>query len=182
MLLRTLPSLLAAAVLAGLCTGASAALKPGDAAPDFTTEAAIGGKEFRFALADALKKGPVVLYFFPKSFTKGCTVEAHLFADASDKFAALGATVVGISNDDIETQKKFSTEACRDKFAVGADHDTAIIKQYDAKMAMMPMSDRISYVISPEGKVIYVYASMDPQDHVANTMKAVEDWKASHKQ
>jgi peroxiredoxin len=181
MKLRILTSLFAAAALAGLYTNASAALKPGDAAPDFTTEAALGGKESRFALADALKKGPVVLYFFPKSFTKGCTVEAHLFADASEKFSALGATVVGISADDIETQKKFSTEACRDKFAVGADHDMAIIKQYDAKMTTMPLSDRISYVISPEGKVIYVYASMDPQDHVANTMKAVEDWKASHK-
>jgi peroxiredoxin len=181
MKLRILPSLFAAAALAVLSTGALAALKPGDAAPDFTTEAALGGKESRFALADALKKGPVVLYFFPKSFTKGCTVEAHLFADATEKFNALGATVVGISADDIETQKKFSTEECRDKFAVGADHDMAIIKQYDAKMATMPLSDRISYVISPEGKVIYVYASMDPQDHVTNTMKAVEDWKAAHK-
>ena len=182
MLLRTLPSLLAAAVLAGLCTGASAALKPGDAAPDFTTEAALGGKESRFALADALKKGPVVLYFFPKSFTKGCTAEAHLFAEATDKFSALGVTVVGISNDDIETQKRFSSEECRNKFAVASDHDTVIAKQYDAKLTAMPMADRISYVISPEGKVIYVYASMDPQDHVANTMKAVEDWKAAHKQ
>ena len=174
-------TLLASATLATLCTPASAALKPGDAAPDFATEAAMGGKEFRFALADALKKGPVVLYFFPKSFTKGCTVEAHLFAEATEKFNALGATVVGISNDDIATQKRFSTEECRDKFAVASDHDTAITKQYDAKLATMPMSDRISYVIAPDGKILYAYASMDPQDHVANTMKAVEDWKAAHK-
>ena len=181
-MLRRLTPLLAAAALACLGTSAHAALKPGDTAPLFTTEAAVGGKQMPLVLADALKKGPVVLYFFPKSFTSGCTVEAHLFADATDKFAELGATVVGISNDDIETQKKFSTEACRDKFAIGADHDTAIIKQYDAKMAMMPMSNRISYVISPDGKIIYEYSSMDPQDHVANTMKAVEDWKATHKQ
>jgi peroxiredoxin len=174
-------TLLATAALATLCTPAGAALKPGDAAPDFTTEAALGGKEFKFALADALKKGPVVLYFFPKSFTKGCTVEAHLFAEASEKFAALGATVVGISNDDIETQKRFSTEECRDKFAVAADHETTIARQYDAKLAAMPMADRISYVIAPDGKIVYAYASMDPQDHVANTMKAVQDWKASHK-
>jgi len=174
-------TLLAGALLAALCTPAGAALKPGDAAPDFTTEAAIGGKEFRFALGDALKKGPVVLYFFPKSFTKGCTAEAHLFAEATEKFAALGATVVGISNDDIATQKRFSTEECRDKFAVASDHDTAIAKQYDAKLTAMPMSDRISYVISPEGRIIYTYASMDPQDHVANTMKAVGDWKAARK-
>ncbi len=178
---RFLPLLFAAAALAGACAPANAALKPGDAAPDFTTEAAIGGKEFRFTLADALKKGPVVLYFFPKSFTPGCTVEAHLFAEATAKFATLGATVVGISHDDIATQKKFSTEECRDKFAVGADPDSKIIKSYDAKLTALPMSDRISYVISPEGKVLYEYASMDPEHHVANTMKAVEDWKAAHK-
>src|SRR3954453_4855752 len=128
-------SLLAAAGLSSLCLPAAAALKPGDAAPDFTTEAAIGGKEFRFSLADALKKGPVVLYFYPKSFTQGCTVEAHLFAEATPRFAALGATVVGISHDDIATQKKFSTEECRDKFAVGADPDSKIIRSYDAKLA-----------------------------------------------
>jgi peroxiredoxin len=174
-------SALAVAALATLCAPAGAALKPGDAAPDFATEAALGGKEFRFALADALKKGPVVLYFFPKSFTKGCTAEAHLFAEATDKFSALGATVVGISNDDIETQKRFSSEECRNKFAVASDHDTVIAKQYDAKLTAMPMADRISYVISPEGKIVYAYASMDPQDHVANTMKAIEDWKAAHK-
>ena len=174
-------TLLATATLATLCTPASAALKPGDAAPDFATEAAMGGKEFRFALADALKKGPVVLYFFPKSFTKGCTVEAHLFAEATEKFAALGATVVGISNDDIETQKRFSTEECRDKFAVASDHDTAIAKQYDAKLTAMPMADRISYVISPDDKILYAYSSLDPADHVNRTMKAVQDWRAAHK-
>lgn len=176
---RFLPALLAAA-LAAFSATASAALKPGDAAPDFTTEAAKGGKEFKFSLADALKTGPVVLYFYPKSFTQGCTVEAHLFAEATEKFAALGATVVGISHDDIATQKKFSTEECRDKFAVGADPDSKIIKSYDAKLTALPMSDRISYVISPEGKVIYEFASMDPSNHVANTMKAVEDWRAKH--
>ena len=104
-----------------------------------------------------------------------------MFADATDKFAEMGATVVGISHDDIATQLKFSKEACRDKFAVGADPDSVIIKAYDAKMAMLPMSGRISYVISPDNKILYEYSSLDPQDHVANTMKAVQDWKASHK-
>ena len=179
---RALAPLAAAVALAALAGPAGAALKKGDAAPDFTTEAAIGGKEFKFSLADALKKGPVVLYFYPKSFTQSCTVEAHLFAEATPKFAELGATVVGISHDDIATQKKFSTEECRDKFAVGADPDSKIIKSYDAKLAALPMSDRISYVISPEGKVLYEYASMDPSDHVANTMKAIQDWKATRKQ
>src|SRR5271169_2579933 len=98
---------------AGLNCGVSqAALTVGDSAPEFTAQAAIGGNEFTFALADALKKGPVVLYFYPKAFTKGCTVEAHNFSDATDRFKALGATVVGISNDDIETLKKFSVLEC----------------------------------------------------------------------
>ena len=181
MTLRFPLSLAAATALAGIASVAHAALKPGDTAPDFSTQAAVGGKEMPFALADALKKGPVVLYFFPKSFTSGCTAEAHMFADATDKFAALGATVVGISHDDIATQIKFSKEECRDKFAVGADPDSKIIKAYDAKLAMMPMSGRISYVISPDSKILYEYSSLDPQDHVANTMKAVQDWKSSHK-
>jgi peroxiredoxin len=171
----------AAIALAAGVGAAHAALKPGDAAPDFTTQAALGGRTMDFALAQALRKGPVVLYFFPKSFTQGCTAEAHMFADATDRFAALGATVIGISHDDIATQVKFSREECRDKFAVGADPDSRIIKAYDAKLAMMPMSDRISYVIAPDGKVIYTYQSLDPQNHVANTMKAVQDWKAAHR-
>ena len=176
-----LPSLLAAAALMGLTATANAALKPGDTAPLFTTEAAVGGKAAPLGLADALKKGPVVLYFFPKSFTSGCTLEAHLFAEATDKFAALGATVVGVSHDDIATQIKFSKEECRDKFAVAADPESAIIKSYDAKLAMLPMSGRISYVISPDDKIIYTYSDLDAAEHVNKTMKAVQDWRATHK-
>lgn len=181
-MLRRLTPLLAAATLAGLCATAHAALKPGNTAPLFTTDAAVGGKQMPLVLTDALKKGPVVLYFFPKAFTSGCTLEAHLFADASEKFAALGATVVGVSHDDIATQIKFSKEECRDKFAVAADPESAIIKSYDAKLAMLPMSGRISYVISPDDKILYEYSSMDPSLHVANTMKAVQDWRTTHKQ
>ena len=178
MLRRLAP--LAGAALIGLTATAHAALKPGDAAPLFTTEAAVGGRRMPLVLADALRKGPVVLYFFPKAFTAGCTLEAHLFADATEKFAALGATVVGVSHDDIATQVKFSKEACRDKFAVAADPSAAIIGAYDAKMATREMSDRISYVISPDRRILYEYASMDPSDHVKNTMKAVQDWRAAH--
>jgi thioredoxin-dependent peroxiredoxin len=179
---RHLASALAAAALAGAALSAHAALKPGDTAPLFTTEAAVGGKQKPLVLADELKKGPVVLYFFPKSFTSGCTLEAHLFAQATDKFAALGATVVGISHDDIATQLKFSKEECRDKFAVAADPQSDIIKSYDAKMAVLPYSDRISYVITPDDKILYTYSSLDPADHVNRTMKAVQDWRSSHKQ
>ena len=179
-MLRRPTPLFAAIALAGLGASANAALKPGDAAPLFTTDAAVGGKQMPLVLADALRKGPVVLYFFPKSFTSGCTLEAHLFADATEKFAALGATVVGVSHDDIATQIKFSKEECRDKFAVAADPESAIIKSYDAKMAVMPYSDRISYVITPDDKILYTYSSLDPADHVKNTMKAVEDWRSKH--
>ncbi len=161
---------------------AQAALKPGDKAPDFSTDAALGGKAFRFKLADALAHGPVVLYFFPKAFTSGCTVEAHEFAEATARFNALGATVIGVSNDDIATLKRFSVEACRNKFAVAADADSRVIRSYDAKIAFMPgMADRISYVIDPAGRIAYAYGSLDPEGHVANTMKVVEKLAAEAK-
>ena len=111
---------------------ASAALKVGATAPDFTAPATLGGKEFTFALADALKHGPVVLYFYPAAFTKGCTIEAHEFADAMPQFEALGVTVIGVSHDNIETLNKFSTTECRSKFPVAADADEHIMKSYDA--------------------------------------------------
>lgn len=169
------------ALAAGLGS-AHAALAIGASAPDFSADAALGGKPYRFALAETLKKGPVVLYFYPKAFTSGCTVEAHQFAEATPKFAALGATVVGMSNDDIETLKKFSVEACRNQFAVAADPGAKIIKQYDAGLAIVPnMADRISYVISPQGKVLLAYSSMDPDGHVNAALKAVEQWKATAK-
>jgi peroxiredoxin len=169
----------AAVLLAGACGSSIAALKIGDQVPDFTTQAALAGEASKFTLSQVLKKGPVVLYFYPKAFTSGCTIEAHNFAEASEKFNALGATVVGISNDDIETLKKFSVEACRNKFMVAADSGAQIIKKYDAALMMMPnTADRISYVISPQGKVLYVYSSLSPDNHVENTMHAVEQWHA----
>src|SRR5690349_4402967 len=116
----------------GFVTPGSAALQTGAKAPDFTADASLAGKEFKFSLADALKKGPVVLYFYPAAFSKGCTIEAHEFADATDKFAELGATVIGVSYDNIETLNKFSTTECRNKFAVAADVDQSIMKSYDA--------------------------------------------------
>ena len=171
---------LASLLLAGIGSNALAALAVGATAPDFTTEAARAGTAFRFSMAETLKKGPVVLYFYPKAFTSGCTIEAHNFAEATPKFNALGATVVGVSNDDIETLKKFSVEACRDKFAVAADKGARIMKDYDAALwVKTDMADRISYVISPQGKVLYVFSSLSPDQHVENTLKAVQNWRAS---
>jgi peroxiredoxin len=156
-----------------------AALKVGDKAPDFTTEATLAGKPFKFSLADALKSGPVVLYFYPAAFTPGCTVEAHEFAEATDKFKALGATVIGVSHDTIDTLNKFSVQECRNKFAVAADGDQKITKAYDSILFIKPeYANRTSYVISPEGKIIYEYTALNPDKHVSNTMAAVQKWAA----
>jgi thioredoxin-dependent peroxiredoxin len=156
-----------------------ATLQPGASAPDFTTHATLAGKAFQFSLADALKKGPVVLYFYPAAFTPGCTVEAHEFAEATADFKALGATVIGVSHDDIETLNKFSVSECRNKFAVAADPDQHIMKAYDAVLKMKPsLADRTSYVISPEGKILYSYSALSPDQHVANTLAAVKKWAA----
>lgn len=160
-------------------TPAMAALKVGKLAPDFTTTATLAGKPFEFHLADALKKGPVVLYFYPAAFTKGCTVEAHLFAEATDDFAALGATVIGVSKDDIETLNKFSVSECRSKFAVAADPSLAIARSFDAKIPLVSYADRTSFVILPDATISYVHSALSPDEHVKNTLAAVKAWKAT---
>ncbi|HEY4848839.1 MAG TPA: peroxiredoxin [Methylocella sp.] len=166
-------------------TAAWAALKPGDAAPDFTVDAALGGKEFTFSLTEALKKGPVVLYFYPKSFTSVCTIEAHEFAENIENFAATGASVIGISGDKIEVQRDFSSKECRDKFPVGADPNFSIIKSYDAAFNIplvgAAFANRISYVISPDGKILYAYSDSNAEKHIKNTLAAVRKWREEHK-
>jgi peroxiredoxin len=171
-------ALLAAAALAS-APAAHAALSVGAPAPDFTADAAVGGQAFSFHLAEALKKGPVVLYFYPKAFTSGCTVEAHQFAEATEKFKAMGTTVIGMSNDDIGTLKKFSVEACRSKFAVAADAGGKVIKDYDVALKLIPgtMADRVSFLIAPDGKVAAVHASMNPDGHIDAMLKAVQQLK-----
>ncbi len=169
-----------AVVLVGLAASpVCAALKVGEKAPDFNAEASLGGKVFNFSLADALKNGPVVLYFYPAAFTKGCTIEAHDFADATAEFKKLGATVIGVSHDNIETLNKFSVSECRSKFAVAADPDGKVIGEYDAKIPLLPYSSRTSYVISPKGEILMEYNDMNPDQHVAKTMEAVKKWNAS---
>src|SRR6202166_4855803 len=159
-----------------------AALKTGAQAPDFTTEATLAGKPFKFSLADALKKGPVVLYFYPAAFTPGCTVEAHEFAEATDKFKALGATVIGVSHDPIEKLNRFSVSECRNKFAVASDADGSVMKAYDSVLPVKPeYANRTSYVIAPTGEIIYSYTDLKPDAHVENTMAAVKKWQDAHK-
>ncbi len=160
---------------------AYAALTVGAVAPDFTAKASLGGREFDFSLAEALKKGPVVLYFYPAAFTKGCTIEAHEFAAATDKFAALGATVIGVSHDGITTLDKFSVSDCRSKFAVAADPNSTVIKAYDTVMAKNPaFADRTSYVIAPDHTIIFSLTDGDPYKHVDQTMAAVKKWRDAH--
>ena len=172
-------ALLVATALAAttLSVPASAELPKGAAAPDFTTQGTLAGKPFTFHLRQALKKGPVVLYFYPKAFTQGCTLEAHAFAEATADFAKAGATVVGMSADDLPALVKFSREACRDKFAVGIA-SPAVIKAYDVDLKREGVSTglttRTSYVIGRDGRVKLVHSNMDYRDHVRLTLEAVK--------
>lgn len=160
-----------------LATPALADLKVGAPAPDFTLPATLGGKEFTFHLADALKKGPVVVYFYPAAFTTGCTVEAHDFAAAMPQYAAAGASVIGVSHDPIATLDKFSTSECQSKFPVAADADKKVMKSYDATMLFGAVASRTSYVIGQDGKVKFAYSNLDPDGHIAGTLKAAQALK-----
>ena len=168
---------LCALVLAGTTAPAWAALDVGDKAPDFTAPAALAGKQFRYSLGEALARGPVVLYFFPAAFSVGCSAEAHEFAQAIGQFEALGASVIGVSTDDIETQLKFSMQACQGKFPVASDAGRTLIKSYDAAMMIMPdYANRVSYVIGPDHSVLYSFQSLNPSRHVERTLGALRDW------
>jgi thioredoxin-dependent peroxiredoxin len=171
----------ALAIATGLRAPAWAALAIGAKAPPFTLQASQGGNVFTFDLAAALKKGPVVLYFYPAAFTTGCTIEAHEFADAIDQYKALGATVIGVSHDPIDKLQKFSVSECRSKFAVAADTNQAVMKSYDAILPQHPeYANRTSYVIAPDGTIVYTYTSLDPALHVQNTLTALKAWEADH--
>ena len=169
-------------LMALLVTPALASLTVGAKAPDFSATASMGGKQFKFALADAMKKGPVVLYFYPAAFTPGCTIEAHNFADAMPDFEKLGASVIGVSHDNIETLDKFSLTECRSKFPVAADSTGKIMQDYDAVSVGNPeRAARTSYVIAPDGKVLYTYTAGDPTHHVEYAMAAVQKYVSEHK-
>ncbi|MDQ2860971.1 MAG: peroxiredoxin [Pseudomonadota bacterium] len=162
---------------------AFAALKVGTTAPEFSAPAYQGGKPLTFDLAASLKKGPVVLYFFPAAHTSGCNLEAHLFADAIDQFHAEGATVIGVTAGNIDQLAAFSTETehCSGKFPVASDPNAVIAKSYHATLAMGPKwSDRTSYVIAPSGKILLAYSNLNPTQHVAETLAAVKSWRAAH--
>ncbi len=164
-------------------TSTLAALKVGVVAPDFSAPGYQGGKPLTFHLARALHDGPVVIYFFPAAHTSGCNLEAHLFADAIDQFHALGATVIGVTAGNLDQLAAFSseTEHCSGKFPVAADPHAAIARTYDALLPIPPgISNRTSYVIAPNGKVIFVYSNLGADKHVSETLAAVKAWKASN--
>lgn len=178
--MKHLAALLAVAAFTVPAT-AYAALPVGAKAPDFSTEAAVGGKSFTFALKSALKKGPVVLYFFPAAFTSGCTIEAHEFAEASDEFKKNGATLIGLTAGNADRIKEFSVQECRNKFPVGLATPTTITG-YDVTLPQKAgWTNRTSYVIAPNGKVIYMLSEPSPEGHVKGTMAAVKAWKAKKK-
>ena len=163
-----------------LSFSARAALDVGEQAPNFTTEAALSGSVYRYSLSESLRKGPVVLYFFPAAYSDGCSVEAHFFAEAIGEFNALGATVVGVSGDDIETLTKFSVQACQSKFPVASDQTQSVMKSFDAVMQTRPeYANRISYVIAPDGTIVYHYMSLNPTKHVEKTLAALRSWNES---
>lgn len=173
-------------VLAGIATlsipaSLPAELPQGAAAPDFTTQGALAGKVFNYNLKTALRKGPVVLYFYPKSFTQGCTIEARAFAAAIKDYKAAGASVIGLSVDTIQTQQEFSRKECSDKFPVGVA-TPAIIASYDVHLkkpdgSQTGLSSRTSYVIGRDGKVKLSYTEMNPHEHVKRTLAAVRALK-----
>lgn len=147
-------------------------LAVGDKAPEFAATGALAGKTFNFTLSDKLKQGALVLYFFPKVFTSGCTKEAHEFAEKTAEFNRLGANVIGMSADSIDQLAKFSTEECRDKFAV-ARASPEIIRAYGVKMPGVAMTNRTSYVIAPDGRIVMVHSALDYSQHVAKSLEAV---------
>ena len=182
---------LAGLVLSGaLAQPAFAALKQGDKAPDFTAPASLAGKEFNFALKDALKKGPVVVYFYPAAFTGGCNLQAHAFSENSDKFAAAGASIIGVSLDKIATLNQFSADPqyCAGKIPVASDADGKIAKSYDLQVRDAKpgakntrgdeidhgFAERTTFVVTPNGTVAATISNLSPADNVAKALEAVQ--------
>lgn len=131
--------------------------------------------------SDGMPLGECMLYFFPAAFTPGCTAEAHEFAEKSALFRKAGATVLGIAADKIEDLQRFSVEECRNKFAVAVG-TPAIIKGYDVVLPQLnTRSNRTSYVIAPNGQVVYAFSDMDYRNHVSNTLRAVQAWQSGRK-
>ena len=177
---RSLP-LLALVSLAFAAAPAYATLPKGATAPAFVAKGAQAGKPITFDLAKALKKGPVVLYFFPAAFTPGCNIEAETFAEAMPKFQAAGATVIGVTAGNVNQLEDFSAKKCAGKFPVAAA--TAKMKaDYDVDLkkpdgSSSGLTDRTTYVIAPNGKIVMAYSALQPGEHVNNSLAALKTLK-----
>ena len=184
---RFIVSAIAAGVIA---VPAFAAIETGAKAPDFKAQASLAGKEFSYSLKDALKKGPVVVYFYPSAYTGGCNLQAHTFAQNMDKFSAAGASVIGVSLDKISTLNEFSADPdyCAGKLPVASDADGKIAKSYDLKvMDGRPgmkntkgqdidhgFTERTTFVVLPDGKVAATIGSMKPDENVMKALETVQ--------
>ena len=178
------------ATLLSAALPALAALHEGDTAPDFKTQASLAGKSFSYSLQQALKDGPVVVYFYPSAYTGGCNIQAHDFAANSDKFAAAGATVIGVSQDNITRLNAFSADPdyCAGKVAVASDADGKIAKSFDlsSRDAVSGKKDtrgieidhgfteRTTFVVTPDGKIAATLTALAPAANVLKSLEVVQ--------
>ena len=177
------PLFLAVAVAALLATPGTAALQQGAHVPSLVTQGALDGKPFPFNLQQALRSGPVVLYFFPKANTPGCNLEAKAFAEKIVDFKRAGAQVIGMSGDTLEDLSEFSKKECAGAFPV-ARATPAMIQAFDVTLDMNgqrndAMTSRTSYVIAQDGEVVMVHSDLDWSEHVARTLEAVRALRRS---
>jgi peroxiredoxin Q/BCP len=185
--------LLSCLISTAICLPALAALKDGDKAPDFTAQASLAGKEFKFSLKESLKKGPVVVYFYPSAYTQGCNVQAHTFSVNQEKFAAAGASVIGVSLDNIQRLNQFSADPdyCAGKFPVASDADGSIAKSYDLSVRQMAglkdtkgnevdhgLAERTTFVVTPDGKIAATIGGVKPDENVMKALETVQKLKA----
>jgi len=193
MRIRLLTCLLASAI----ALPAVAALKAGDPAPDFTAQASLNGKAFTYSLKDALRKGPVVVYFYPSAYTNGCNVQAHTFAVNKDKFTAAGATIIGVSLDSIQRLNDFSADPnfCAGKFPTASDAGGKIARQYELQVKEGPpglkdtrgvevghaFAERTTFVVTPDGRIADTIGGLAPDKNVEQALQAVQQLAASPK-
>jgi peroxiredoxin len=195
MKIESICHLMVCVALVALANTAIAALKVADTAPDFETQASLAGKNFSFSLKDALKSGPVVVYFYPSAYTSGCNVQAHTFALNQDKFAVAGARIVGVSLDSIGRLNDFSAdpEFCAGKVAVASDADGKIAKSYDlAVKESVPgrkdtrgividhgFAERTTFVVAPDGKIAAALGGLAPAANVEKALEVVQQLAAA---
>ncbi|MEI6707257.1 MAG: redoxin domain-containing protein [Methylococcales bacterium] len=169
---------------------AVAALKAGDTAPEFQTQASLAGKAFSYSLKESLQKGAVVVYFYPSAYTGGCNIQAHTFAENIDKFTAAGATIIGVSLDSIERLNDFSADPayCAGKVAVASDADGAIAKSYDLVVKdpaegkkdsrgvdiTHGFAERTTFIVTPDGKIVETVSGLKPAENVAKALETVQ--------